>query len=327
MKGEAEIPMLEKPLFIRKKEEELDEPGYVRFKEDWEILSSTIVALAQELYAKEGCQYICYKSSTDLVVNFCVFNSLEQYFQKCLLIKKHQWMTTLKKYTGESWESFDQYNSAHDQEARDRIKKIFDLSTWNSCKGIIFEWAILASLLYGLRKMIRSNSTGITLGPNETPVLVDIKGHNRYIWYQKSLIAEFSGMKAVPDILITKDDLDPSRSNVTGIIECKNVKSIGTKVVREEYGKSYDIGPDYIILCSYAELSPNIKQGAKRLGLHVLENPISTNRREAIISKKVLFQESIIDEVLKADEQKLFRQMELSKRDELDRKRILSDAT
>ena len=52
-------------------------------------------------------------------------------------------------------------------------------------------------------------------------------------------------MKAVPDILITKDDLDPSGSNDTGIIECKNVKSIGTKVVLEEYGKSYDIGSDY----------------------------------------------------------------------------------
>ena len=87
-----------------------------------------------------------------------------------------------------------------------------------------------------MRLIVVGAATGIILGPNETPVLVDIKGRKRYIWYQKSLIAELSGMKAVPDILITKDDHDPSRSNVTGIIECKNVKSIGTKVVREEYG-------------------------------------------------------------------------------------------
>jgi len=317
--------MDQKPLFVRKKEDYLDEPGYRMFKEDWDFLSKTIVELAQRLYNQGTSQFICYKSSKGTIVNFCDLRSLKEYFDKCLLVKKQLWLSDLKDNGGEIWETFDQYLSAHDQVDKDRIEKIFELSAWNSCKGIIFEWAILVSLIFELRKYIQNTSQTISLGPDEEPTLIDIKGHQRYIWYQKSLIADFSGMKAVPDILITKDSELPTMSNITGIIECKNVNSIGTKIVREEYGKSYDIGPDYIILCSYSGLSHNIKEGVRRFGMKVLENPISTNKRDAVLSKKVLFHEGIVEEILRADEEKLFRKLELSKREQVDQKRILID--
>jgi len=298
--------------FLKRKTEEFNDSDYSTFITDFESLVTSIVNHSKAVAQKHGLQNISCRPHSRELVNLCEKESLNTAFQKRILKKKKAWLRTLKNYYEIEIraKTFDEYVASQGTDM-DSIEKKVELEAWDSFKGILFEWSVLASLLHGLKRYVDFTSTRVCVGKNEKPLLVELANSEYFLWYQKTFETKVSGLDACPDITITDNEDSPTSKNIAGIIECKNLGSVGGKLMWEMSGKADDIDTRYTILCSYSSVGELVKEGADRLGLTLLENPISTDRRGDILAKKVLLMDVIRSTIEKAAKDQPFRNREL----------------
>jgi len=309
-----------------KREESVDQTTYKEYKENFKSLSESIVDLSQQLCKKHCLDYIRSKTISGIKVDFCNSNSFATLFEKRFRETQNKFLIN-ENSKGGHFDTYADLIASKPKAIQINIEMNLELEVWNRLKGKFYEWLVVVSLLFSFRKYLEADLPGISLGTNKhQPILLELQGHRRYFWYQKPMIAKKSGMAATPDISLTSDRDPPTSANIVGIIECKHVRHFGSTLIRQEFGKSYDLDPDYVIICSYNSVKPEFKHGANKLYLVVVENPLSTNRRADILAKKVMFQDEITETLLEAEKDQPFRKAKPIISDELKKKRNYIDS-
>jgi hypothetical protein len=155
------------------------------------------------------------------------------------------------------------------------------LLAWRGVKGKFLEALCLMATLTRMTPM--GDSFEIELFAQEGPLRVQDQGVSCFIWTQQSVQSEKSGLKAVPDIVITKTPESVTTSNILSIIECKCRDSIGASELRGEFGKAYDLGSPSYILVSYNSVPQSVIDGGQVLGIDVQVFSLNTPERERFL--------------------------------------------
>lgn len=92
-----------------------------------------------------------------------------------------------------------------------------------------------------------------------------------------------SGLKAVPDIVITNASTRVTTSNILSIIECKCRETLGANDIRSEFGKAYDLGTSSYTLVSYNSVTNSLIDAGKELGIEIQVFSLNTPEREQFI--------------------------------------------
>jgi len=109
-------------------------------------------------------------------------------------------------------------------------------------------------------------------------------GHDRYLWAQPTLSGQESELGGRPDLVVTSTPDKPMALTTLRVIECKCRKRLGTRDIRAEFGKAYDLRVTSYLIWSFTTPSPKIVEGAKRLGLDVEALGFDTARRADLIA-------------------------------------------
>jgi hypothetical protein len=98
------------------------------------------------------------------------------------------------------------------------------------------------------------------------------KGRRLHLWYQRRTRGHVTNLGATPDIAATvRADCDPTGGNIQRVIEVKRVRQLGAALVRQEFGKAFDLNVCSYCLLTYYQIPPKIRSGADRFGLDVAE--------------------------------------------------------
>ncbi|MGD9932563.1 MAG: hypothetical protein AB7T37_02505 [Dehalococcoidia bacterium] len=92
-------------------------------------------------------------------------------------------------------------------------------------------------------------------------------GRQRWLWVQRTMKGETSGLGARPDIVLTSTPEKPTKANAVQIVEVKTGRTIGAPTLRAEFGKARDLEVRAYLIWSYAEPKPREVEAARSLGL------------------------------------------------------------
>ncbi len=159
------------------------------------------------------------------------------------------------------------------------LQRYVTLLAWQRAKGRLWEWVMLLALISGLRRVVQTESHTIRFSPGALPIPISLHGHDLYLWYQRQFRAHRSGLSATPDLMLTLDSVEPNEQTIHAIIECKHTRRIGSDAIRSLWATAEDVQAAFAILASFESVSWGIRDGAERLGLNILENPIADLKR------------------------------------------------
>ena len=125
----------------------------------------------------------------------------------------------------------------------------------------------------------------------------------RQLWAQQTLQGNETGLHGRPDLIVTSSWEPPHPPNATRIIEVKCVRKLGTRTVRSEFGKAYDLRVATYLIWSFYSPAPRVIAGARGLGIDLQALGFDTDRRadligspEVLISHVVNTQEAVRQE-------------------------------
>jgi hypothetical protein len=197
---------------------------------------------------------------------------------------------------GNTWTTIDAYIfSSDDRESIVRRRNYLKLLAWNSIKGKLLEALCLLSTLsdYAPEKAGTSVNLFARLGP-----LAMQNGDGKFaLWTRPLLRIEKTGLKACPDLVLTKDQERPTKTNMLWIAECKYRTALNAQELRSEFGKAWELkAPSYTIV-SYNPVSERIRRAAKALGLDVVVFPLSSDKREDYLGGQLSVAEDLTAEL------------------------------
>ncbi len=106
-------------------------------------------------------------------------------------------------------------------------------------------------------------------------------GYPIYLWTQPIMTGDESGLQGRPDIVITRTSDAPSHTNAIQIIESKCKKTLGTKDIRAEFAKGFDLRVRSYFIWSLFSPSERLINGANKLGIDLtaigFDTPARTN--------------------------------------------------
>jgi hypothetical protein len=107
----------------------------------------------------------------------------------------------------------------------------------------------------------------------------------RYLWAQHRFQGEQSALGGRPDLVVTSSSAPPSAANVLRIVEAKCRKQLDTQAVRAEFGKAYDLRVATYFIWTFYSPSVRVVEGARRLGLDMIELGFDTPRRQDLVTQ------------------------------------------
>jgi hypothetical protein len=117
------------------------------------------------------------------------------------------------------------------------------------------------------------------------PIRFTEDGLGRFLWAQQSLQGEQSALGGRPDLIVTSSPERPTTANVLRVVEAKCRRRLDTQTIRAEFGKAYDLKVATYFIWTYYSATPRVVEGAKRLGLDVVELGFDTLRRKDLIEQ------------------------------------------
>jgi hypothetical protein len=150
-----------------------------------------------------------------------------------------------------------------------------DVPTWKLVEAL----SLLSILLRAGR--VRAGLVNIfgKLGPLE----IEEDGLARYVWAQPNLRGDYSDLGGRPDLVVTSSSDPPTPSNVLRVIEVKCSKQLGAQIVRAEFGKAHDLRVATYLIWTFYAASTRVKDGARGLGLDLVELGFDIPRGEDLI--------------------------------------------
>jgi hypothetical protein len=99
------------------------------------------------------------------------------------------------------------------------------------------------------------------------------KGRKLQLWFQpQKTRGHITNLLAKPDIAVTiRPDCNATGANILRVIEVKRVLKLNSGIVRQEFGKAFDLNVRSYCLLTYYPIPQNIRTGADNLGLDVAE--------------------------------------------------------
>lgn len=156
------------------------------------------------------------------------------------------------------------------------------------------------------------------------PVHLIEDGKKRYLWTQPSLKGQSSELGGRPDLLVTSTSESPTSTNILRVIECKAQRELTTTVIRQEFGKAFDLGVSSYHIWSLNTPKLRIIEGAKGLGLDLVSLEFDTERRLEFVRNPEALEAFVGDKLEESRREGRFpkmlsRQMDLAGRKLLER--------
>jgi hypothetical protein len=159
----------------------------------------------------------------------------------------------------------------------DSDQPVPEVATWQLAEGL----SLLGTLLRADGVHARSVDLFTKLGPLE----INEDGATRHLWAHPHVRGERSDLGGRPDLLVTSSPHPPTPANVLRAIEVKCRKTIGAQVARAEFGKAHDLRVATYFIWTFYSPSRRVVEGAKRLGLDVVELGFDTPRRQDLVTQ------------------------------------------
>jgi len=247
--------------------------------EDYKTIVQNIVKLTNQLVTRWTLVVDSYDTKQPVPISG---RALHQIYEKAVgqvnaafLVREQQ--------RGKTWSSVDEFiNSSGNDIERTTRRNHLRLLAWRSAKGNFLEALCLASLLSRMQPIGKPDPVDIfaKLGP------IHLKNEDGecFLWTRPNTPDAQSGLRAIPDIVITSTDHGVDRSNILSIVECKCRQELGAADIRAEFGKAYDLGSPSYTLLSYYEPRPHIAQAASELGLDLEVFQLGTIERSLYVT-------------------------------------------
>jgi len=121
------------------------------------------------------------------------------------------------------------------------------------------------------------------------PIEIREDGVVRHLWAQQTLRGDRSALNGRPDLIVTSSQEPPHPRNAARIIETKCVRTIGTRMLRSEFGKAHDLRVATYLIWSFYSPAPRVVAGARGLGIDLEALGFDTDRRaDLVVSPDVL---------------------------------------
>lgn len=152
-----------------------------------------------------------------------------------------------------------------------------DVATWRLVEALSLLGVILRS---------EDATAGVIHVLGKTgPIEIREDGVVRQLWSQQTLGGERSSLNARPDLIVTSSPEPPHPRNAIRIIEAKCVRSLGTQIVRSEFGKAHDLRVATYLIWSFYSPSSKVVAGAKGLGIDLEALGFDTDRRADLVGE------------------------------------------
>jgi hypothetical protein len=128
------------------------------------------------------------------------------------------------------------------------------------------------ALLCVLLRTARVDAQSVTLFEALRAVTIGERGRTFHLWSQPQTRGQVTNLHAKPDIAVTfKPNSDATGGNVQRVVEVKHVRKLLGLSVRQEFAKAYDLSVCSYCLLTYYVIPANIRSGAEKFGLDVVE--------------------------------------------------------
>jgi hypothetical protein len=232
-----------------------------RGAQDFQAVAGALQALAQKLGAAWDIR-IGQSSSEAVPVSADAMNSLFQHAYR----RAGESFVKREQQRGKVLNNVDEYiHSSDDNESIVRRRNYIKLKAWNSIKGKLLEAMCLLTTLSHYEPGQAGMSINILarLGP------VSLRDGDQivFLWTRPLLLVKKTGLKACPDLVLTKDQEVPTKANMLWIVECKYRTALNAQELRAESGKARELeAPSYTIV-SYYRVSDRLQRGGQGPGV------------------------------------------------------------
>lgn len=156
-----------------------------------------------------------------------------------------------------------------------------DVATWQLVEAL--------SLLGILLRSEDAAADVINIFGRTGPIEIREDGVVRHLWAQQTLRGDRSALNGRPDLIVTSSQEPPHPRNAARIIETKCVRTIGTRMLRSEFGKAHDLRVATYLIWSFYSPAPRVVAGARGLGIDLEALGFDTDRRaDLVVSPDVL---------------------------------------
>lgn len=208
-------------------------------------------------------------------------DALKKYFERHFAKATEQFLEK-ERQEGKPWTSITAYIKAtpnKDEQAK-RANTV-RLMAWGAVKGKLLEGLCLMAILSKMEAV--SYGTEVLLFEQEGPLQVRDGDKTCFVWTQQLLESVESGLKARPDIVITRDGSKVTTKNILSVTECKCRGTLTADDIRGQFGKAYDLGSPSYTIVSYNAVPESLVNAAKELGIELQVFSLNTKDRERFI--------------------------------------------
>jgi len=246
----------------------IDYQSMVSYKKE---LTRDIISISEKLKREKSIQSVYL---VDASKNICNENTIENYWELYKDKKQKEWLSSIKSYYRVELNSddFNEYinHPIKPNEKVEDINKKIDIQTWDSIKGLFFEWFTTLIFLDGFYTIENGDEIDLT-GNNSVPL--NINGDLLFLRSQQN-VKNYFDLKVVPDLIIT--DIDSPEYNyrhIVGLIECKYLPgNIKAGDIRNIFTKGWQLLPRNICIISRGQLDIKNKNKIEKFGINVIDN-------------------------------------------------------
>jgi len=234
-------------------------------------LTRDIISLSEKLKREKFIQSVYLVDGSNSI---CNENTIEYYWECYKDKKQKEWLNSIKSYYRVELNSddFNEYinHPIKSNEKVEDIDKKINIQTWDSIKGLFFEWFIALIFLDGFYD--KGNGGEIDLRRGKS-VPLNINGDILFFRTQEN-VKNYFNLQVVPDFIITYNNSTKfDYHNIMGLIECKYLSgNIPAKDIRDIFTKGWQLLPRNICLISRGQLDRNNKEKIKKFGIDVIDN-------------------------------------------------------
>ncbi|MBN1546669.1 MAG: hypothetical protein JW902_08430 [Syntrophaceae bacterium] len=212
-------------------------------------------------------------------------SSINKKFKEYAKVAQTRLLAEQRRIGATESDDFDQYLSSliseeDKKKARNRVKHM----AWSIAKGHFFKTLVFLVTLSRLSP--KAETSYVTLFKRTKPISIVHQGKDRYLRLRPSSKKTKTAMKAIPDIVITRNFGTLSTDNVLSVIECKHRRNLNITDIRQEFGKAFDLGVDNYQIISYYNTQTKLVKAAKQLGIELITFDLHGEEREAFINRE-----------------------------------------
>lgn len=128
------------------------------------------------------------------------------------------------------------------------------------------------ALLCVLLPTARVDAQSVALFEALRGLAIGERGRTFHLWFQPQTRGHVTDLRAKPDIAVTlRPVCAAAGGNIQRVVEVKHVRKLRTLSVRQEFAKAFDLSVCSYCLLTYYPIPANIRSGAEKFGLDVVE--------------------------------------------------------